>query len=211
MGKGSGKWRKNAGRRRVQNVPRVSHNGRISRTKVAIHKRLVESAKEAKAVVVAARLAKHKTVSEEQAEHSMLAGYELGRLRLAKKISEAKLKAGNLFAEDAARFYRLTGVPFPSARGTSIGKVPGRSLQEPDAKSIRDIHARWAGLQGCIAIYDKPQGKPIWTTLINLCVLDQDTSSWPHHMEAFIHKGLRALAVFYGVGAQDVDSESEAA
>lgn len=201
------KRKKRAGRKRVEGVVREP-NGRASRKQKHVDERERETQRQVRATVVEARMRQHDL--KEEAAAKDLAGYALGRLRLGKEISEPELEAGNRFALDAARYYRLTGVPFPSPRSASIGGAAGRSLHEPDREAVQSAAGRWMGLQGCIGIYDRP-GKPVLETLMNVCVRDMETDSWPPHMLGYLHKGLRALVDFYGIEAQDVDSKAEAA
>lgn len=195
-------------RKRKGGRPRIpakrNDNGRLSQSKVAIHQRAKETARQAREVALASRM-KHREPKVREAAGDPLAGYELGRLFLAGRIGEPLLKAGNRFAEDMLRHYRLTGIPFPSPRGIDIAGVNGRSLAEVDPKKVIASRKRVAGLEGCIGIFDMP-GRPIWTELLNLCVRDMGMTSLPH-----VHKGLRALAEFYGEHAQDVDSRNRAA
>lgn len=189
------------GRKRRQNVEREP-NGRVSRK---------EQAKQVKETVVEARMRQYDL--KEDAAVLDLAGYSLGRLALRREVSETELEAGNRFALDAARYFRLAGIPFPSPRSASIGGAGGRSVYEPDRETVQGAANRWMGLQGCIAIYERPgaAGRPVLEALMNVCVRDLDTSSWPPHMMQFLHKGLRALVDFYGLDAQDVDIRERAA
>ena len=63
-------------------------------------------------------------LSENDAK-SDLAGFVLGRMKLDKAIDEVELKAGERYAEDMARYYRLTGIPAPSPRAQSLFSVGG--------------------------------------------------------------------------------------
>lgn len=219
MAKRRGRKRK-GGRPRIPNVERTD-KGRISRASAAVVVRNRETEKAARSTVVQGRVKHHPGMKEETAV-SPLAGYELGRLHLRRELEAWELEAGNRFAADVAEYYFTTGIAFPSARSASLaGTMGGDHEYVPDEadrsfkalqwmRRVQSASKRYMGLQGCIGLFDKP-GRPVLTTLMSVCVRDMDTSSWPPHMLNWLHKGLRALAEFYGIDTRDVDTRGKAA
>lgn len=127
-------------------------------------------------------------------DNTPLAGYVLGRLFLDKKINDEQRKAGDEFAEAMGRYYRLTGVPFPSARAQSIGNVRG---SDGDTTESQDTAARRASntmmhLTGVLLkCKDGPQVK---TTVFNTCIMDYDVlRTMPESQLEWLRRGLNAL------------------
>src|SRR5690349_23602138 len=76
-------------------------------------------------------------------------GYVLGLLFLDGTITEAQHEAGIRYAEDMARYYGLTGVPFPSPRAQNLFAVRGEASESErseehtsELQSRRDIVSR---------------------------------------------------------------------
>ncbi|MEK1930400.1 MAG: hypothetical protein AAAC47_11565 [Pararhizobium sp.] len=65
------------------------------------------------------------------------AGYVLGRMRLDGSITEEQLKAGDEYAEIMARYYRMVGIPFPSARAQSLFSIKGHDGDETQSVTDR--------------------------------------------------------------------------
>lgn len=90
--------------------------------------------KQAKAVAVEARKRLH---GANMNVESPLAGYTLGRIRLDGNITDEQLAAGDAYAEAIARYHRLTGIPFPSARAQSLFSVHGHEGEVSQDKAAR--------------------------------------------------------------------------
>lgn len=134
---------------------------------------------------------------------SALAGFVLGRMRLDKAINEVEFEAGQRYAEDMARYYRMVGIPAPSPRAQSLFSVKGHDgdITPEQAKSARDASNRMMEMEDVLLrLHDGPRVK---TTVFNVCVMDFDNlRDMPSHMFGWLHCGLRALAMHYGL--QDV-------
>lgn len=148
-----------------------------------------ETEKEAIAVAMEARARIHGIE-----DNTPLAGYVLGRLFLDKKINDEQRKAGDEFAEAMGRYYRLTGVPFPSARAQSIGNVRGSDgdTTESQATAARRASNTMMHLTGVLLkCKDGPQVK---TTVFNTCIMDYDVlRAMPDSQLEWLRRGLNAL------------------
>lgn len=148
-----------------------------------------ETEKETIAVAVAAREKMHGVDGASQ-----LSGYVLGRLFLDKKINDEQRKAGDEFAEAMGRYYRLTGVPFPSARAQSICGIRGSDgdVSESLAAAARRASNTMMHLTGVLLkCKDGPQ---VRQTVINVCVMDYDNMrTMPEHQLGWLRTGLNAL------------------
>lgn len=125
-----------------------------------------------------------------------LRGYALGRLHLDRKngITAEHLEAGNKMAEDFARYYRLTGIPFPSARAQNVLRLGG------EGAPVNPIEARSAAnkvmaLEGVLGGADE-QGRPVTSVIKRLILADEDIVM--PHMVVFARRGLDALVKYYG-------------
>ena len=131
---------------------------------------------------------------------SDLAGFVLGRMRLDKAINEVELKAGERYAEDMARYYRLTGLAAPSPRAQSLFSVRGHDgeVTEEQATSARAASNKMMELEGILLRL--PNGPRVKTTVFNVCFMDHDNlRDMPSHMFGWLHCGLLALAIHYGL------------
>lgn len=159
-----------------------------------------ETEKEAMSVAVDARKRIHGIE-----ENTNLAGYVLGRIYLDKNINEEQRKAGDEFAEAMARYYRLTGVQFPSARAQSIGGIRGSDGEVPQslADAARKATNKMMHLMGVLMrCKDGPQVK---TTVFNVCLMDYDNlRTMPDTQMALLRRGLDALIWDKGLRAEAV-------
>ena len=157
-----------------------------------------ESEKEAKGTVIEMRQRIHGITGKDAG--SPFAGYVLGRMFLDGNISEAELTAGNRYAEDMARYYRLVGISAPSPRAQSLFSIAAHDgeVSEGRAKQARAASDHMMKLEGALLkIKDGPQVK---TTVFNVCVMDIDhLREMPAAMWNFLHRGLRELVFFYGL------------
>ena len=122
------------------------------------------------------------------------AGYLLGVLFLDGKISEDQLAAGDEFALAIARYYRLTGIPFPSARAQSLFSIKGHDGETTtaEAQRARDAANRMMALRGVLQqCVDGPQ---VSSTVWNVAVLDLDhLRDMPGQQILYLRRGLDAL------------------
>lgn len=124
-----------------------------------------------------------------------LAGYTLGRMRLDGNITEEQLKAGDEYAEIMARYYRLVGVPFPSARAQTLFSIKGHDGDVTESITDRARRASNAMMEVTgvlLCCLDGPQVKQI---IHNLVVMDIEhlRGVGPQQL-LWIRRGLSALA-----------------
>lgn len=179
--------RSRAGRPRKEGVERYA-SGDIKRS---------ETQKEAMSVAIEARRRIDgwgDKVSDETVR-GQLAGYTLGRMRLDGNITEEQLKAGDEYAEIMARYYRLVGVPFPSARAQTLFSIKGHDGDVTESVTDRARRASNAMMEVTgvlLRCVDGPQVKQI---IHNLVVLDIEhlRGVGPQQL-LWIRRGLSALA-----------------
>lgn len=129
-----------------------------------------------------------------QLDGSQLAGYTLGRIFMDGNITEEERKAGDEYAEHMSRYYRLTGIPFPSARAQSIDSVPGSDgeVSADRAKAARSASNRMMHLEGILLQLD--EGPQVRQTVFNVCVMDYEgLRKMPDRQMRWLRRGLRAL------------------
>lgn len=127
-------------------------------------------------------------------DNTPLAGYVLGRIFLDGRITEEQRKAGDDFAETMGRYYRLTGVPFPSPRAQAMGGIRGsdgevsQSLADA-ARRATNMMMRLTGV--LLRCKDGPQ---VRQTVHNVCVMDYDNlRSMPETQLEWLRRGLNEL------------------
>jgi hypothetical protein len=186
---------KKGGRPLKQGVIRTE-TGRISRSKKAQDHVSHETARQNRSTAVNARM-RHHGVSEAKA-NDPLYGFELGRLYRDKIITESQYKAGERFAEDLSRYYGLTGIAFPSARAQNLFAIKAHIGDESDgrAKAARAATKQFMKLNGILNSCGA-NGRQIYSTVVNVTVLDMETLNWPEHMYAMLRKGLNELCKHY--------------
>lgn len=192
-------------------------NGRPSRRKA----RATELEQQIKHVAVSRRI-RHLGLVDKKIEGKMTTaaeqasdprhGYLLGRMLMDKTITDAQHEAGVRYATDMARYYGLTGIPFPSTRSghlfsTKPEEEPadksGRKHLTQDersemAKAAREKMVRLRA--ALLGTSDIDTGRRIEHTVKMVCVEDVDhlrTLNPP--MKAWLVRGLNALAKFYEV------------
>ena len=138
------------------------------------------------------------------------AGYVLGRIYLDDRLgdhskqsglSHVRLEAGKRYAEDMARYFGLTGIPFPSTRAQNLFAVSGHDGEDSAARvsATRAATKRMMDLEGCLLACHW-QGRHVATTVRNICLIDIDEArGWPEHMMEWLRIGLDALVMFYGI------------
>lgn len=131
---------------------------------------------------------------------SQLAGYTLGRIFLDGKITEEQRKAGDEFAEAMARYYRLTGVPFPSPRAQAIGGIRGSDgdVSESLANAARRASNTMMRLTG--VLLQCKDGPQVRQTVISVCVMDyENMRDMPDMQMGWLKRGLTELAIHMGL------------
>lgn len=171
-------------------------NGRKSRRKSAVGLRLIETEKEVKSVAVANRVKLGITNKEADSQE---AGSVLGRLYLNKGngITKAQYDAGMLMGQDFARYYALTGIPFPSIKAHDIGRVSGRN-EIDNQSAIRSATNRVMLIEKALGEVDH-SGEPVTSTTKRVCVLDEADGMHLPHMVAYLKRGLAILGKHYGL------------
>jgi hypothetical protein len=72
-----------------------------------------------------------------------LAGYEIGRLRLANVLTDNHVAVAARFADLAKLWMRVHGVPDPSASAQDVSRVRGMSTNETSAEQAKAIKEAW--------------------------------------------------------------------
>ena len=127
-------------------------------------------------------------------------GYTLGRIRMDGHITEEQHDAGERYSEDMARYYGLTGVPFPSAKAQNMFAIKSDG-GEPEGKgeAARKARAKMVELRDVLLkCGDINTGRRVIHTVNAVCVEDLDNLRHLNPpMLAWLKRGLNALAVFY--------------
>lgn len=130
-------------------------------------------------------------------------GYLLGRIFLDGTISHRQHEAGLRYAEDMARYYGLTGTPFPSPRAQDLFAVRGSGGEDSASKGERAREARQKmnALRGALlACGDINTGRKVEHTVKLVCVEDIDERRELNPpMKAWLVRGLNSLAAVYGI------------
>lgn len=181
---------KRAGRKRISDAERFPC-GKIKPawSQDNIKREQAETEKQAVAVAMDARKRIHGLD-----DRSQFAGYTLGRMFLDKRITDEQRKAGDEFSEAMGRYYRLTGIPFPSARAQAFGSIRGHDgeVSEDRASAARRASNMMMHLVGVLQrCKDGPQVK---TTVFGVCVMDYEgMRKMPDAQLAWLKRGLNAL------------------
>lgn len=178
---------KGAGRPRKEGVERYP-SGDIKRS---------ETQREAMSVAIEARRRVDgwgDKVSDETLR-GQLAGYTLGRMRLDGSITEEQLKAGDEYAEIMARYYRLVGYPFPSARAQSLFSIKGHDGDVTESITDRARRASNAMMEVTGVLLQCQDGPQVKQMIHNLAVMDFEhlRGVGPQQL-LWIRRGLSALA-----------------
>lgn len=185
-------------------------NGQPSRRKASVNHRRSETERDAMDAVVSRRI-RHDNImpkrakggqiipAEDQAKDPMR-GYVTGRLYLDGRITRRQHDAAVKYAEDMARYYGRTQVPFPSARAQDIFAVRGEGGEADNAGELaKAARARMAKLRDILlGTGDIQTGRRIEHTVKAIAVLDEDTArGWPEHMMLWFRQGTNKLADYY--------------
>jgi len=142
-------------------------------------------------------------VTAEQQAVDPRRGYVLGLMLLDGTITARQHEAGLRFAEDEARYYGLSGIPFPSPRAQDLFAVHGNSGEESQSRAERAVVARrehmtlQAVLQATGSI---DEGRKVNHAVREVAFLDNlYARNWPEHMRLYLRRGLNRLADHYGV------------
>ena len=140
-------------------------------------------------------------------------GYLLGRMFMDGNVTESQHEAGVRYAQDMARYYGLSGFPFPSARSAflfpvkpSEERVDKDSLRtsaptpESKAEAAKAATERMTELRTLLlAAGDINTGRRVLHTVNVVCVEDIDElRTLNEAMKAWLKRGLNALARHYG-------------
>ena len=173
-------------------------NGRLSRRQ----QRTIELEHETIATAGAARMRHFNIASIDQARNERY-GYLLGRIRMDGQITEEQHDAGRRYSEDMARYYGLTGIPFPSAKAQDLFAIRSDG-DEPEGKGKAAAKAREKmarlrdALLGC---GDINTARRVLHTVNAVCVEDLDhLRSLNPPMLKWLKTGLNALGEFYSTG-----------
>lgn len=130
-------------------------------------------------------------------------GYAIGLLHLDGRITEAQHDIGVKVAEDLARYYGLTGVPFPSARAQNLFAVKGEGEDsESRVEAARRAKAKAARIRDALlATGDIDTGRRVYRAVMSATIEDiQECRGWPEHMLNYLRMGLNKVGkVVYGV------------
>lgn len=122
------------------------------------------------------------------------AGYVLGCLFLDGRISREQLDAGDEFALAIARYYRLTGIPFPSARAQSLFSIKGHDgeVTAEHASRARLSSNLMMALRG--VLLQTVDGPQVSSTVWNVAVMDVEHLRGMHDQQClWLRRGLDAL------------------
>lgn len=183
------------GRPSLPNVEREA-NGRKSRRKSSVALRLVETEKEVKSVAIANRI---KQGMSEGIADSQEAGSVLGRLHLMdpESITKQHYEAGQRMAQDYARYYALTGIPFPTIKAHDVRGVKGYS-HDDDPVNARAASERIMKIEQVLGAVDRA-GRPVTSVTKKVCVMDEAEGMHLPHMVKYLKCGLDALVQHYGL------------
>lgn len=201
-----------SGRPRLVGVPRNA-SGRICETRDERNERMAWQKRETEAETMATALLARQNVydlSEAQAKHPE-AGHVLGRIYLDGTLGEVRenkegiayvrLTAGKRYAEDMARYYGLTGIPFPSPRAMELFRIGGYD-GEVSAERARQakLAANHAQSLEAALLASCGHGRQVAHTVKSVCLLDiEESRGWPEHMMKWLRTGLDELVLTYGV------------
>lgn len=144
-----------------------------------------------------------KMLTAEQQAMDPRRGYTLGLMFMDGTITEDQHEAGIRYAEDMARYYGLTGVPFPSPRAQNLFSVRGEGAEsESRSAQARKARDRMKELQAVLQrVGDINTGRRVSHSVHEVALLDNiHARRWPEHMLSFLRKGLNAVHSFYTGG-----------
>jgi hypothetical protein len=126
-------------------------------------------------------------------------GYALGLLNLDGKITTQQHDIGLKVAKDMARYYGLTGVPFPSARAQTLFSVHSDG-EDSDARgqAARRARDKMVAIRACLlSVGDIDTGRRVYRTVMSVAVEDMPATA---HMLDNLRRGLNKVgSVVYGM------------
>ena len=167
-------------------IKRASRAGRPRKADVARYPggqiKHGETEREVRSVALDARKRLHFCGRRDVDVASPFAGYTLGRMFLDGKLTAHEREAGDEYARQMARYYSLTGIPFPSVRA-------------------RQAANRMMELEGVLLkLKDGPQVK---TTVFNVCIMDYEMlRTMPEPQLAWLKRGLTELHWHLGLSRE---------
>jgi len=124
-----------------------------------------------------------------------LAGYVLGRMRLDGSITEEQLKAGDEYAEIMARYYRMVGIPFPSARAQSLFSIKGHDGDETQSVTDRARRASNSMMEITGLLLRLEDGPQVKQMVHNTAVMSYDhLRGMGSQQLLWLRRGLDAIA-----------------
>lgn len=184
--------------RRQASVQKFNQDTEISNLSIAVDRRVREYG------LKDIRLKSGKVLTAGKQAADPRWGYALGILYLGGRITEGQHDVGLRYAEEMARYYGLTGVPFPSARAQNIFAVHGDDGEVPERRAMaaRAARHRMDKLRATLlSVGNIDMGRRVWHSVMEVAVMDNQASRvWPEHMIDFLRRGLNKLSDFYGEG-----------
>lgn len=185
--------RKNKGGRPRLDIEREP-NGRPVRSL-----RRAETEAETRSVALEARMRVY-GASESECQRPEY-GSVIGRLYLSKQIRKHHFEAGNRMAEDFARYYGLTGIPYPSAKAQDISRVKGLG-SDPNPVKVRAAANKVMAIEMMLGGVDV-QGRPVTSVCKRVCIMDEENGMEFPHMVKLLVRGLDALVRLYGIETRE--------
>lgn len=135
--------------------------------------------------------------------NNVFAGYVGGRLFLDGRISECERESGDTYAEMMSRYYRLSGIPAPSARAQSLFSIKGHDgdVSDDSAKRARDLSDKMMRLD--VTIMRLEDGPRIKATIFNTFVLDLDVMRDMSEVQlSWLRRGLQEVHFQLGLSKE---------
>lgn len=184
-------------------------NGQPSRRQASIQKRNEDYSMDAMAPAINRRVrqyglvdkrrdGKMETASKQAADP--MRGYALGLLFLDGKLTKRQHDAGVKFSDDMARYYGLTGVPFPSPRAQNLFAIRSDG-DDPQSRidAAKTAKAKMATLRTVLlSAGDIDTGRRVYSATTAVAVEDiTEARTWPEHMLLYLRKGLNRVGDHY--------------
>lgn len=126
---------------------------------------------------------------------SPYAGYVLGRMFLDGAISKTQLEAGDEYAEIMARYYRMVGYPFPSARAQSLFSIKGHDGEENESVTDRARRASNTMMEVTGLLLQCEDGPQVKQMVYNTAVMSYDhLRGMGSKQLLWLRRGLDAIA-----------------
>ncbi|HEV7317690.1 MAG TPA: hypothetical protein VGO04_03655 [Ensifer sp.] len=188
-------------------IKRASRAGRPRKVNVARYPsgqiKHGETEREVRSVALDARQRMHFAGKRDVDVASPFAGYTLGRMFLDGKLTAHEREAGDEYARQMARYYSLTGIPFPSVRAQSLFDVKGFAGETSGerARGARQAANRMMELEG--ALLKLPDGPQVKTTVFNVCIMDYEMlRTMPEPQLLWLKRGLKELHWHLGLSRE---------